>query len=238
MSPIRFVLPLVTLLLIAPFVQAQVVVQQGAGGGLAGDARWSYASPMGQTLNWLLYPQIQGELDLVPDQKAAIDKIRNEMNSKLQESYKQLSDLEPAERQKKYYETYVKFGAETDKRVEEILLPHQAKRIKQIALQMRLGNSGYGSATALNSEDVAKELGITPQQIEEMKKREAELRQEIQEKTREFYKKLNEDSREKLMSVLTPAQRQKLKELEGEKFELKPFVPATQPNPKKDEEKK
>ena len=55
-------------------------------------------------------------------------------------------------------------------------------------------------------------------------KREIEVRQEIQDKTREFYKKLNDDAREKLMSVLTSAQRQKLKDLEGDKFELKPFA--------------
>jgi SpoVK/Ycf46/Vps4 family AAA+-type ATPase len=193
---------------------------------------------MGQTLSWLLYPQIQGELDLVPDQKAAIDKIRNEMNAKLQESYKELNAVDPAERQKKYYDMYIKLGAETDKRVEEVLLPHQAKRIRQITLQMKLASSGYGSAAALNSEDLAKELGITPEQLEELKKREAEIRQEIQEKTREFYKKLNEESREKLMSVLTSAQRQKLKDLEGDKFEFKPYVPQAPQNPKKDEEKK
>lgn len=219
----------------ATFVQAQVVVQPGGAGG---DARWAYASPMGQTLTWLLYPQIQGELDLVPDQKAAIDKIRTEMNTKLQESYKELKDVDPVERQKKYYEMYVKLGAETDKRVDEVLLPHQLKRVRQIGLQMKLANSGYGSAAAFNSDDVAKELGITPEQIEELKKREAELRQEIQEKTREFYKKLNEESREKLMSVLTSAQRQKLKELEGEKFEFKQQVPQVPQNPKKDQEKK
>lgn len=234
MSKLRILLAVALLLCGVSTVRAQGSVQfaQGSAGG---DMRWAYASPMGQNLSWLLYPQIQSELDLVPDQKAAIEKIRNEMNTKLQESYKELKDVEPAERQKKYYEMYVKLGAETDKRVEEVLLPHQSKRIRQIGLQMRLANSGYGSAAALNSEDIAKELGITPEQIEELKKREVELRQEIQEKTREFYKKLNEESREKLMSVLTSAQRQKLKDLEGDKFELKPYVPQA---PKKDEPKK
>lgn len=238
MSLIRCILPIAALLLTTPLLPAQVVIQQGAPGGVGGEARWAYASPMGQTLNWLLYPQIQGEIDLVPDQKTAIDKIRNEMNSKLQESYKELKDVDPAERQKKYYETYMKLGAETDKRVEQVLLPHQAKRVRQIALQMRLANSGYGSATAFHSEEIAKELGITPEQVDEFKKREVELRQEIQEKTREFYKKLNEDAREKMMSVLTSAQRQKLKELEGDKFELNPHLPQGQSIPKKDVEKK
>lgn len=238
MSLLRLALPALFVLALGNMVHAQAVAQ--AGGAAGGDARWAYASPMGQTLSYLLYPQIQSELDLVADQKAALDKIRNEMNVKLQESYKELKDVEPAERQKKYYDMYMKLGVETDKKVEEVLLPHQVKRIRQIALQMRLSSSGYGSAAALNGEDVAKELGITPEQIEELKKREIEVRQEIQEKTREFYKKLNEEAREKLMSVLTSAQRQKLKDLEGDKFELKPYVPQAQPKAeeKKAEEKK
>jgi prefoldin subunit 5 len=230
----RFVL-ICGLLLVGTPLSAQVVVQGGAGGAGGG---WSYANPMGQSLQYLLYPQVQSELDLLPDQKAALDKIRNEMTAKLQDAYKELKDVPPADRQAKYLEVYSRVGADTDKRVAEVLLPHQTKRIRQIALQMRLANSGYGSAAAFNTDDVAKELGVTPEQIEELKKREAELRQEIQDKTREFYKKLNEETREKLLGVLTAAQREKLRELQGEKFELNPYAFPGAGNPKGDEKKK
>lgn len=130
---------------------------------------WAYANPMGQNLQYLLYPQVQSELDLLPDQKAALDKIRVEMSTKLQDAYKELKDVPPSERQTKYLEVYSRIGADADKRVAEVLLPHQTKRIRQIALQMRLASSGYGSSAAFNTDDVTKELGITPEQIEELK---------------------------------------------------------------------
>ncbi len=224
-----------TLTFIVSRVDAQVVVQAGAPGAVGGG--WAYANPMGQSLQYLLYPQVQSELDLLPDQKTALDKIRVEMSVKMQDAYKDLNNVPLAERQSKYLEVYGRIGAETDKRVTEVLLPHQTKRIRQIALQMRLANSGYGSAAALNADEVAKELGITADQVEELKKREAELRQEIQEKTRDFYKKLNEESRDKLLGVLTAAQREKLKELQGDKFELNPYTPQGARNPKTEEKK-
>jgi Spy/CpxP family protein refolding chaperone len=41
----------------------------------------------------------------------------------------------------------------------------------------------------------------------------------MQEKTAAFYKQLQDESREKLLSVLTPEQRKKLDELIGEKYQ-------------------
>lgn len=175
----------------------------------------------GQSLYFVLMPQIQKELEIVPEQKDKLNDIQKKMNERLQESFKTLNDVPAAERTAKYYEIYQQVGEDTDKQMREVLLPMQLDRLRQIQLQMQLAQTGYGygASNAFGSEELAKALGITPEQIEEMKKKEEEVRQEIQEKTREFYKKLQEDSQEKLMSVLTPEQRAKLKRLVGEKFE-------------------
>ena len=45
--------------------------------------------------------------------------------------------------------------------------------------------------------------------------------QEQQQKTREFYQKLQEESLQKIMNVLTPQQRQQLEQLMGQKFEYR-----------------
>ena len=58
---------------------------------------------------------------------------------------------------------------------------------------------------------------------------EAEVRQETQKKYQEFYKKLNDEAREKLLSVLTPAQRKKLEDLTGQKFEWQFQAQPAQP---------
>ncbi|HZL91716.1 MAG TPA: hypothetical protein VFB96_25320 [Pirellulaceae bacterium] len=197
--------------------QVQAVPVQPAQGGAAGAYR--YANPMGKWLSYALYPQIQKEIEIVPEQRSELEQLRNQTMTKMQELYKKLSEVEQDKRMDRYYEDSKALGAETDKAVEKILLPHQRRRLDQILLQMQMRNTGYGSASALGNEDLTKALGITEEQKERLRQKEQELRAEIQKKTQEFFKKLNEETREELLSVLTPAQRQKLRDLLGSDFE-------------------
>jgi hypothetical protein len=207
-------------------VGAQVVQDQRAQA-----TQYQYANPMGQSLGWLYMTQIQKELEVLPEQREQIDQLRTEVNGKLSELYKSLNEGDRTEWQKKYYEASKELGEETEKKVRQILLPHQINRLKQIALQMKLASAGYGSAYALTTDsDVADELEISEEQKAELRDKEKELQAEIRTKTQEFYKQLNEEAREKLLSVLTPAQRQKLDRLIGDKFEwqvqTQPVEPA------------
>ena len=201
-------------------ISAQVVVQGGGTGG----TRAVYST--GQSLMYLLYyPQLQKEIELVEDQKAELQKIQSESQVKMTEAYKTLNanqEGDPLVRQQKYMELYQTLGKETEEKVAKVLLPHQKKRLSQIMLQMKLSQSsyGYGFAGALEGDDVGKELGITDAQREELKKKEEKIRAEFTKKYQEFYKKLNEETKEEMMSVLTPAQRKKLEDLLGTKFEL------------------
>jgi hypothetical protein len=203
---------------------AQVVVQTGGAGGAAGGVRAYY--PTGQSLMYLLYyPQLQKEIDIVDDQKAELQKIQSEMQAKMTEAYKAMNnqqDGDALQRQQKYMELYQSMGKETEEKVAKVLLPHQKKRLSQIMLQMKLSQSsyGYGFAGALEGDDVGKELGITDAQREELKKKEEKVRADYMKKYQEFYKKLNEETKEEMMSVLTPAQRKKLEDLLGAKFDL------------------
>jgi Spy/CpxP family protein refolding chaperone len=183
---------------------------------------------MGQAIYWLSNEQMLKELDILPEQKDKLNKIRQEMQKKLTDSYVVFNDgsVKPEDRQAKYFEIVSKVNEETAKAMEDVLLAHQTKRLKQILTQLRLGQMGYGAGSALGQEDIAKELGITDEQREELKKTEEEVRQEMQQKTQEFYKKLQEEAREKLFKVLTPTQRKKLDDLQGEKFEWKWQQPA------------
>ena len=207
-------------LVLATQASAQVVVKGGTGGG----TRAYY--PSGQSLMYLLYyPQFQKEIEIVDDQKAELQKIQAESTAKMTEAYKAFNNQQEGDqqqRQQKYMELYQSLAKETEEKVAKILLPHQKKRLNQIMLQMKLSQSsyGYGFAGALEGDDVGKELGITDTQREELKKKEEKIRSELTKKYQEFYKKLNEETREEMMSVLTPAQKKKLEDLLGEKFEL------------------
>ena len=228
----------ISLALVAPLTlacasqaSAQVAVQ---GGGRGTRAVAPYG---GQSVLYMLYnPQIQKEIEIVDDQKAELQKIQTEMSAKMSEAYQKMAipqDADPEEQQKKYMEIYQSIGKETDERAQKILLPHQRKRLSQILLQMKLQQSGYGYgfAGAIGGDDVAKELGITDAQKEELRKKEEEVRAGMQKKYQEFYKKLQEESTKELMSVLTPAQRKKLEELTGEKFEWQQAQPAQPARP-------
>lgn len=215
-----FILALMVALVFGSRASAQVVVKGGTGGG----TRAYY--PSGQSLMYLLYyPQFQKEIEIVDDQKAELQKIQAESTAKMTEAYKAFNNQQEGDqqqRQQKYMELYQSLAKETEEKVAKILLPHQKKRLNQIMLQMKLSQSsyGYGFAGALEGDDVGKELGITDAQREELKKKEEKIRSELTKKYQEFYKKLNEETREEMMSVLTPAQKKKLEDLLGEKFEL------------------
>lgn len=214
---------------LASQASAQVPVQAGGSGGGGARAVYPYG---GQSLSYMLYyPQIQKEIEIIDDQKAELQKIQSYMSTRMSEAYKTLSvppDGDPQERQKKYMEVYQTIAKETDEKVNRVLLPHQKKRLSQIMLQMKLQQSGYGYgfAGALGEEEVSKELGITDAQKEELRKKEEEVRAGVQKKYQEFYKKLSEEAKEELMSVLTPAQRKKLETLTGSKFEWQQWQPA------------
>ena len=197
-------------------------VAQGQAGIAAQRTQYHHYNPMGQSLNWLFNPQIERELEIVPEQKEKLTSIRSEMSTKMREMYKSFGDLDPSERQQKYYEAYKVLGEETEEKVREVLLAHQLDRLRQIMLQMKLRSAGYGSASALSGEDVSEALGLTEEQKEQLRKKEEEVRADMQEKTQEFYNKLREESRDKLLGVLTEAQRKKLRDLMGDEYEWQP----------------
>jgi hypothetical protein len=184
--------------------------------------------PQTQSLQWLMAPQIQKELEIVPEQKEKLDKINRESQTKLQEAYKAINDVPPEERQARYYELLRESYESSEKQAREVLLPIQIKRLQQIVLQMKLQQMQWGMAAAFTSDELAAELKITDEQRDEFQQKEKEVREEIQKKTQEFYKKMQDESREKLLQVLTPEQKAKLAALTGPKFEWKYENP--QPN--------
>jgi hypothetical protein len=198
---------------------AQVVRVQGG----QGNAYQPAANPLGTSLQWLWGPQMEKELEIIPEQREALTKVRNEALAKMR-TLLDPNIADPQERTKKYHEGAKALGEETEKKVLDILLPHQIKRLKQITLQMQLQTSAYGPQ-AFQSEQLVEELKITDEQRAQLQEKQKEVMKEMQEKTQAFYKQLQEESREKLLSVLTPAQRRKLEELTGEKFQWQPHQP-------------
>ena len=110
--------------------------------------------------------------------------------------------------------------------INAVLLPHQVKRLKELHVQyLKRSSDGF--------ETIAEQLELTTVQKEEIKQVGISLKKKIQTLYREARNEgtstaelaettqlLRLEAEDELLGVLTPSQREKLKELEGEKFEF------------------
>ena len=105
--------------------------------------------------------------------------------------------------------------------MEKILLPHQLKRLDQLSAQLRT----QGGGMALLGGEVARDLGVTDQQREQLRTKVEEIEQE----TRKQEAELRRQVREKVIQLLTPEQQKKLKEMIGEPFTFEMQGPPQRP---------
>jgi Spy/CpxP family protein refolding chaperone len=181
---------------------------------------------MGQVtkLQLLRAEPVQKELELLDDQLTKIDAIAQEGRGQRGGgggNFQNLSDEERA----KLREEAAKRTAETNKKVDAVLLDHQKKRLQEIWLQA----AGTG---ALNDAEVAKELAIT----EDQKTKLADASREAAAAMREAFQggdfnaekmaQLRKESTEKTLAVLTSEQKDKFEKMQGKKvtFDLAAIV--------------
>jgi len=172
---------------------------------------------------WMLRDeQIRKELEIVDDQQTQLDAITERVRNEMRKRFEGMRDLSQEERRAKWAEMQEEMreqGAKIAEEVEQVLLPHQRDRLKQIGLQMRMQRQG--TSGALLDSRTAEALGLTEAQKEELTK----LRGELETEMREKIEKIREEAKEKLLGVLTSEQRKKLEGLTGEKFERQPREP-------------
>jgi Spy/CpxP family protein refolding chaperone len=214
-SPFKMVLALAVFgLLVAPaLAQRPGGFGFGFGGPQAGPAL-------------LLNKSVQDELKLSDEVKSKLTKINEKQNEKRREAFQSAAgDFE------KIREEMQKIGEATNKEVTQIidkdLKPEQAKRFKQIKVQV-------AGVQAFLEPDVQKELKLTDKQkadakaaIDDVQKDVRELFQEAQgnpEKMREVGKKvqaLRQEAFDKVAGTLSADQKKTWAEMTGPKFELK-----------------
>jgi len=190
----------------AALLASGALAQQRQGGGRGG---------MGGTtspLMLLMQKSVQDELKLTDDQI----KQAEELAAKQREARQTLQDLSQEERGKKIQE----MNKANEKAVSQFIKPNQAKRLKQISLQL-------AGAQAFINPEVATELKLTDEQkqkIKEIRKQTAEEARTIRENTtdqaeaRQKTRELNRNATGKVMALLTAEQKDKWKEMTGEPF--------------------
>jgi hypothetical protein len=195
--------------------------QPGGGRGGFGGGRGGFGGPGGfgggDMAGLLRNESVQKELELLDDQIEELQGLAESQRESFRDAFQGLQDLSREERMAKFREVMEKNREEQEKQIGKVLLPHQMKRLKQIQFQQRT-RGGIGRVAG--NEGLSNELGITEAQREKLQQKAQEVEEEIRAKLNE----LREQAQAELLSVLTPAQQAKWKELAGEPFEMQ-FTP-------------
>ena len=168
----------------------------------------------GPTIKLLLLRQksVQKELELTPD---TVKKIMEFTNAQAEAARKALGLGDAARK-----EAFEKLRKEDEKFLTDNLNAKQSKRLEQITMQC-------AALTYLTMPEMAKELKLTDDQVKKFKEMQTEARKALVEvieskdraaKTK-MLAKLRDEVREKILAVLTDAQKTKVREIVGPRFE-------------------
>jgi hypothetical protein len=164
--------------------------------------------------------EVQQEIELSEDQQAQLqtlgDTIRSEVRDQMQGMFQGLRDLSDEERQAKFAEIRTKFeeiNKDAEARLQNVLMPHQLDRLKQIDLQSRIQRGG---AAALTEGELADTLGLSESQRDQIRQKSEEVQKDLEDRISQ----LRTDARNQLLEVLTPDQRAKLESMMGAEFAL------------------
>jgi Spy/CpxP family protein refolding chaperone len=199
---------------------------QPAGNGFG--FRASGGSP--QEPSYLLSSEsVQKELKLSSEQKVKLKKIRDEEESGNHPFFRGITGKSPEEIQ----QSLEQHAQETRERIAKILAPEQLHRMNEINIQVV-------GVDALNYDDVAKSLGLTATQRDELKNLADETRRKLAElnstngrlpanDARRVAWKARQDeviAERKMgaLAILTDEQKSKFDELHGEKFDTSTVV--------------
>ena len=175
--------------------------------------RPAIAMPAPSLWDLISNPSVQADLELVDDQQEQIELLKLQM---IRESKQLFNETQGAQDYKQFAKKIGVIKRQYAERLEEVLLPLQIDRMKQIALQMHLKNSGM--ANAISSSVVAEVLELTDQQVAKLKEKSLLLKKQLAADI----EKLKAKRDQTLLNELTPQQRTKLSELQGDEWAPKP----------------
>ena len=193
----------------------------GGPGGFGGGR-----GPDGSMLGLLLIPEVNQELDLSDTQLGALVRLREQNRPEGRDM--DIRNMDREERREMFEKMQSERAAkqsEVEEQLEEILLPGQLDRLREISTQVR-------GAAVLEDDRVREELGVTDDQMKELQTARQSMREEFGSKMREMFqggdfeaareqmKTMREEGEKRVMSILTAEQRSKLDEMKGEPFEM------------------
>lgn len=216
-----------TLLTIGLVVVSAYAMAQGGGGGRGQRFGFGFGGGMQNNSFLLRREDVQKDLKLTTEQKSKLDEIQQAQREKMREMFQNGGG--GTDRQA-MMEAMQKMQKENDEAVNKVLTADQQKRLKQIGIQLA------GDRAILDPE-VQKELGMTAEQTDKIKKLQSDqmtANQELMRKMRDqeidrdqfqgLMEKNNKALNDEIAKIMTEEQKAKLKELAGPKFEADPNI--------------
>ncbi|MBX3110698.1 MAG: hypothetical protein KF857_01710 [Fimbriimonadaceae bacterium] len=216
-----------TLLTIGLVVVSAYAMAQGGGGGRGQRFGFGFGGGMQNNSFLLRREDVQKDLKLTTEQKTKLDEIQQAQREKMREMFQNGGG--GTDRQA-MMEAMQKMQKENDEAVNKVLTADQQKRLKQIGIQLA------GDRAILDPE-VQKELGMTAEQTDKIKKLQSDqmtANQELMRKMRDqeidrdqfqgLMEKNNKALNDEIAKIMTEEQKAKLKELAGPKFEADPNI--------------
>jgi hypothetical protein len=170
----------------------------------------------------LFNKQVQGELELVEDQKQEMKQILGSLRKKQDELGRELTEVKnsgasEAEVESRRQEIAASFEIDKKQTMDDamsVLLPHQQKRLREAAVQVMMKATAKLKRvpTGLLTPEIREYLEIDDRQAERIKAKTTELQKQLAEKI----KKLTEQAQSELLSELTKEQKSKYEDLVGE----------------------
>lgn len=174
------------------------------------------------SLGLLERPKVREELEMVDDQYKELQRLTSSIQSKAAVEIRNMDFSKVTN-----VATRIRGIQNSMKQdIEDLLLPHQLKRLKQLQNRSQLQRQSI--ARLLTSDPVKSELEISDEQSEELLEAEEDIEAELEKEIEQ----LREKAREKLLSKLKASQRQKAEELLGEDFDFS--QPKEEKSKKKD----
>lgn len=177
-------------------------------------------------MNMLNNKSVRDEIELVDDQYKKMQQFNQELQTAMMKEVQAM--MKPAKsgdgkinnqsiqlRGTKLKELMKQQKEEAEKKLKDLLLPHQIKRLEQLSHQVSMKKAG--AANALTNGKLKEELDLSDDDVAKLKARSKELNEKLEKDIAALKAKAKKD----LLNVLSSSQRKKLEELTGDEFEYK-----------------
>lgn len=159
-------------------------------------------------LGLLANPRIREDIEMVDDQYREFQERQRTLQKEMADQLRQIdfTDTENLPSQIKE----IRDSAERE--MNELLLPHQVKRLRQLRMQSLLQRRDL--VQVLTADPIKSDLKITDEQAQELREYQVQMQEDIQ---REIAK-IQDKARSRLLSKLDPSQKKEIEDMIGETF--------------------